>query len=64
MGAKETFTKQVEMTRMVGIRLREGLVSETDDWELVRRPENVHSESIDGQSQNKIKCKKTQMLRL
>lgn len=49
---------------MVGIRLREGLVSETDDWELVRRPENVHSESIDGQSQSKIKCKKTQMLRL
>jgi hypothetical protein len=52
------------MARMVGRRLREGLASESDDWKLVRRPENVHSEAVDGQSQSKIKCKKTQMFRL
>lgn len=41
MDGKEAFIKQVDMTRMEG--LREGLAPERDGWELGRRPEDVHS---------------------
>lgn len=43
MGGKETFTKQLDVTRMEGSSLREILASEREGWGLVKEPGDVDS---------------------
>lgn len=48
MGTLESLTKLVKAIEIEGMRMREGLASEADDWELMRKPKNITQKQLRG----------------